>query len=171
MPSYLLSCSCGQQTRVSSVQAGETVRCGCGLPLSVPSMRELRSLPLAPDESARKSASWDDRHRVAFVLVLLAIGALAAAGYLAAQLPPLERQVTPQDVDEWVQTSTPDEAIGMFEDLKRGLVLDSSNAAEAESSRKLLLWGVGIALSLCIVALVGAAIALRPRAQRTIARH
>lgn len=171
MPSYLLSCSCGQQTRVSSVQAGETIRCGCGLPLQVPSMRELRTLPLAADEPARKAASWEDRHRVAFVLVLAAIGALAAAGYLAAQLPPPERPVTPQAVDEWVRTSSADEAMGMFEDLKKGLQPDSSNSAATEISRKGLLWGVGIALALCVVALVGAAIALRPRAPRTIARH
>ena len=172
MPSYLLSCSCGQQTRVSSVQAGETLRCACGLPLSVPSMRELRTLPVAADEPARKTANWENRHRVAFVLVLAAIGALASAGYLAAQLPPPELQITPQDVDEWVRTSTADEAMGMFEDLKKGLQPDSSNSAEAAgTSRKRLLWGVGIALALGILALVGAAIALRPRAARTIARH
>ena len=173
MPSYLLSCSCGQQTRVSSVQAGETVRCACGLPLPVPSMRELRSLPPAADDQAgkpRTAVAWEDRHRVAFLLVLVAIAALMAAGYLAAQLPRPERQVTAQEVDEWVRTSTPDQAIGMLEDLKKGLQPDAGESAEVASSRKMLLWGIGMALSACIVALVGAAIALRPRATRTIAR-
>lgn len=174
MPNYLLSCSCGQQTRVSSVQAGETVRCACGVPLPVPSMRELRGLPLAADEQAgktRRGSVWEDRHRVAFVLVLAAIAALAGAGYLAAQLPPPERQTTPQDVDEWVRTSTADDALGMFEDLKKGLQADSAESAEPERSRPILLWGIGIALSACILALVGAAVALRPREPKTITRH
>jgi ABC-type Fe3+ transport system permease subunit len=174
MPNYLLSCSCGQQTGVSSVQAGETVRCACGLPLQVPSMRELRTLPPAKDElagKARRAVTWEDRHRVAFLLVLVAIAALAGAGYLAAQLPPTERPVTPQDVDEWVKTSTPDEALGMFEDLKQGLRPNSVDSAIAQRFRTTLLWGMGIALSVCIVALVGAAVALRPRGPKTIARH
>jgi hypothetical protein len=173
MPSYLLSCSCGQQTRVSSVQAGETLRCACGLPLVVPSMRELRSLPLADDQAgkSRKAAAWEDRHRAAFLLVLVAIGALAAAGYLAAQLPPAERPVTPQIVDEWVQKSTADEAMGMFEDLKKGLQPEAPESADAASSRKMLLWGAGIALTICIVALVCACFALRPSRSRSVARH
>jgi hypothetical protein len=173
MPNYLLSCSCGQQIRVSSVQAGETLRCACGAPLQVPSMRELRALPLAADEQVgktRRGSVWEDRHRVAFLFVLVAIGALAGAGYLAAQLPPPERQATPQDVDEWVRTSTADDAMGMFEDLKRGLQPDSSESAPAESTRTVLLWGMGIALSACILALVGAAVALRPRGPKIIAR-
>ena len=174
MPSYLLSCSCGQQIRVSSVQAGETVRCACGLPLPVPSMRELRSLPPANDEPGgkrRKAIAWEDRHRVAFLLVLVAIAALSAAGYLALQLPPLEQPVTTQNIDEWVRTGTPDEAMGMLEDLKKGLQPAPPESAQAARSRKMLLWGIGFVLSACIAALVGAAIALRPRATRTIARN
>lgn len=174
MPNYLLSCSCGQQTRVSSVQAGETVRCACGAPLQVPSMRELRALPLAADEQVgktRRGTVWEDRHRVAFLFVLVAIAALAGAGYLAAQLPPPERQATPQDIDEWVRTSTADDALGMFEDLKRGLQPGSVDAAAVQSARRMLQWGIGIALSACILALVGAAVALRPRASKTNARN
>ena len=111
-------------------------------------MRELRTLPLAADEAAAKSrrdVPWEDRHRVAFLLVLLAIGALASAGYLALKLPTPERQVTPQDVDEWVRTGTPDDALGMFEDLKKGLQPEPDESAAVASSRKMLLWGVGIA--------------------------
>ena len=60
--------------------------------------------------------------------------------------------------------------MGMFEDLKRGLQADSVDAVTAGSSRTMLLWGMGIAISICILALVGAAVALRPRGPKIIAR-
>jgi hypothetical protein len=172
MPDYLLPCACGQQTRVTGVQAGKTVRCACGQPLVVPSMRELRTLPRAADAAAvksRRDIPWEDRHRVAFLLILLAFGALASAGYLALQLPTPEPQVTPQDVDEWVRTGTPDDALGMFEDLKKGLQPEPDQSADLASSRKKLLWGVGIALAGCVLALVGAAVAVRWSAPKSVA--
>jgi hypothetical protein len=128
-----------------------------------PSMRELSTLPPAADPptvKSRRDVAWEDRHRVAFLLVLLAIGALAGAGYLALQLPTPEPQATPQDVDEWVRTGTPDDAIGMFEDLKRGLQPVPAESAAVASFRRKLLWGVGIALAGCVLALAGAVVAV-----------
>ena len=174
MPDYLLPCACGQQTRVSSVQAGKTVHCACGEPLHVPNMRELRTLPPAAEEATakpRRDVAWEDRHRVAFVLVLVAIGALAGAGYLALQLPTSEPPVTAQDIDEWVRTGTPDDAIGLFEDLKKGLQPVTDESADIERARRMLLWGVGIALTGCILALAGAAVAIRPRSPNPVGKH
>ena len=42
---YLLPCSCGREISIEPQQAGETVRCECGRTCSVPTMREVRSLP------------------------------------------------------------------------------------------------------------------------------
>jgi len=45
---YLLPCGCGKKTRVGKAQAGQVVACECGKTLSVPTLRGLRNLELAP---------------------------------------------------------------------------------------------------------------------------
>jgi hypothetical protein len=71
---YLLPCSCGQKMRVAAAQAGGQLKCGCGKSLSVPTLRGLRELELAPPETpARKRPGWSPVH-----------GALFASGLLVA---------------------------------------------------------------------------------------
>lgn len=48
-PHYYLSCTCGKQVPVDAKLAGSTAMCACGKTLDVPTLRELRSLPLVPD--------------------------------------------------------------------------------------------------------------------------
>jgi len=47
---YLLSCSCGQSVEVEPSQAGQTVVCVCGATLLVPSMLQVKALPIAPEK-------------------------------------------------------------------------------------------------------------------------
>ena len=56
---YLLPCICGQSVEVVPGQAGQTVICTCGENLIVPSMLQVKALPVAPDkpEPARKKSS------------------------------------------------------------------------------------------------------------------
>jgi hypothetical protein len=45
--SYLLPCSCGQSVEIETSQAGQQVSCSCGATLQVPSMLQIKSLPIA----------------------------------------------------------------------------------------------------------------------------
>ena len=74
---------------VRPAQAGETIRCECGQSVTVPTMRELRGLPVADsavDTSLGKSdANWSLSRGLLFaagvVISLTAIGALGYYGW------------------------------------------------------------------------------------------
>jgi len=64
---FLLTCSCGQKARITAAQAGAQVKCVCGNSLSVPTLRGIRQLEIAPPEAAAKrSAAWSPIHGVLF---------------------------------------------------------------------------------------------------------
>jgi hypothetical protein len=67
---FLLPCACGQKVRVGKAQAGQAVACTCGKSLSVPTLRALRELEVAPPDErptkARKAAAWSPWHGAAF---------------------------------------------------------------------------------------------------------
>ena len=46
---YLLSCSCGRDVPLETSQAGGNVLCDCGLSLKVPSLLQIKKLPIADD--------------------------------------------------------------------------------------------------------------------------
>ena len=57
---YLLPCKCGQSVEIEPSQAGQTVACGCGEGLLIPSMLQIRALPIAlekPEPSRKKKRS------------------------------------------------------------------------------------------------------------------
>jgi hypothetical protein len=47
---YLLPCPCGQSVEVEPGQAGQTVVCACGKTLLVPTMLQVKALPVAPEK-------------------------------------------------------------------------------------------------------------------------
>ena len=49
---YLLPCKCGQSVEIEPSQAGQTVACGCGENLLVPSMLQIKALPTAQEKPA-----------------------------------------------------------------------------------------------------------------------
>jgi hypothetical protein len=72
---YLLPCSCGQNIRVGTAQAGGKVTCVCGQSLSVPTLRGLRQLVEAPPESRKRAAApWGPVQRTLFAVGLLTAG-------------------------------------------------------------------------------------------------
>src|SRR5690242_12370469 len=86
---YLLDCkACGTQMPVSTGQAGQTVRCTCGAPVEVPSIRDLRSLPTAPDASSAGPV-WGVRQGMFFVGGTIAAVALAVIAVLWFMRPSL----------------------------------------------------------------------------------
>ena len=79
---FLLPCTCGQKLPVSTAQAGGQVTCSCGKTLSVPTLRGLRELEVAPATLPRPAkAGWSPVHGFIFAtgLVLAAVGVVFLA--------------------------------------------------------------------------------------------
>ena len=80
MPSYLLTCNCGNSLPVDVGQAGGQVVCSCGTRLEVPTLRNLRHLPAAPTIQPAASATWSARKGAIAVFLIGAI-VLATASF------------------------------------------------------------------------------------------
>ncbi len=84
---YLLTCDCGQQLTIQVRQAGETRTCACGRVVEIPTLRDIRQLPFAPDSVATPArvGSWSLAHGVAFALAipvfLICLGLIGHAVY------------------------------------------------------------------------------------------
>jgi hypothetical protein len=82
---FLLPCSCGQKIRIANSQAGGQVNCVCGQTLSVPTLRGIRQLEIAPASTPLKAApGWTRVHGAFFAsgLVLATIGVALIVFYL-----------------------------------------------------------------------------------------
>jgi len=159
MSSYWLPCRCGQQIRVSTAQAGETVACVCGERLEVPTLRGLRELVPAESDSTRAGSAWENRHRSAFVCVLVAIASLGLAGYLTLRLPPPPVIVSAADIEDTLHNGSVEATMAIYQKLREGLAVNSP-AGATQDLRALQLWGIGIAAAVAVVALIAAAVAL-----------
>ena len=86
---YLLPCECGENIRVTSVQAGETVQCSsCGAELTAPPFREMQNLELAdPKKRRRREKGWDRRKICMMVGLYLTAGALIILAIVWARRP------------------------------------------------------------------------------------
>ena len=173
MPAYLLPCPCGRRTAVSTAQAGETIRCACGVDMQVPTLRGMRALEPAEAAGGRRHAGvWDDRHRAAFVMVLGSLACLGAAVYLWATLPPRPTVPSTKEVSERLNDGPPAQSLQIYAEMQQGLG-QPPTADPYEKTRRLKTWGIGLALAIA-VALAGAAWAVlrRPRRQRaTVKTH
>jgi hypothetical protein len=99
MSQYLLSCQCGETISVRNQQAGESVRCSCGRVLDVPTLRNLRKLPVVEqgqDESV--AAGWTPLRGWLFAIglpiILIAVVAICYCAFERRKLdldkPPME---------------------------------------------------------------------------------
>jgi hypothetical protein len=72
---YLLPCSCGQKVRIEPAQAGGQVACSCGARLTVPTLRGLRLLDVAPPDKSSlgrpASGRWGPVQAAMFSIGLL----------------------------------------------------------------------------------------------------
>ena len=83
---YVLTCECGSQHEILERNAGETISCECGKQVDIPTLRQIRHLPLAADDHRTEStpSGWSFWHGIAFALavptlvIALGIGGLAA---------------------------------------------------------------------------------------------
>lgn len=82
---FLLPCECGRSVAVEISQAGQHVACACGKKLAVPSLRSIRKLAPAAEQSGQGSArgaAWNPVKGILFAIgALLVIGGLGTAGY------------------------------------------------------------------------------------------
>jgi hypothetical protein len=167
MSDYLLPCSCGQKLAVSVRQAGQSVRCTCGASLEVPTLRGLRELHPADVQAAARARAWGDRHRVAFVLIALSLGACAVAGYLWIAIPPSPEPQQLIDVDENTPIGT---VYAVYQDLQRGLDVEPPGLNYLERAlserREMMLWGARIALALAGCGTIAAVVVLLSAAAR-----
>jgi hypothetical protein len=166
MPEYYLPCECGAQTVVSPAQAGQSVHCRCGITLQVPTMRGLRELEAASDSAAaipRPETQWDDRHRVAFLLVLGAVTCLLVAAYLWFSMPQIQGQPTAEDFAAAVNMFTAEQRIAVSKEVVQGLDTLPIPPHPELKIRQMMLWGIGIILVLAVAAAASAAVVATSR--------
>lgn len=168
MPDYLLPCTCGQKTAVSTAQAGQTIRCACGADVHVPTMRELRALEQADKVTGSRPKTgvrrWEDRHRAAYLLVVGSLVCLGLAGYLWGTLPPRPAQPQPQDIADAVEESSPSVAFQLYLQMQHGLW--EQVPRPEEKTRRMKLWAIGIAVSIAAVLQAGAMVTVLSRSGR-----
>jgi hypothetical protein len=79
--SYLVPCpKCGTQLPVELGMSGETLRCSCGSPVEVPTLRVLRDLPRT--DEVDEGPGWTWRHGVMVLGAMLAVFGIAMGLYL-----------------------------------------------------------------------------------------
>jgi hypothetical protein len=103
---FLLTCSCGQVVPVTRSQAGSRVECSCGQPLEVPPLRKLVHLPPAKVTATAEGPIWNLNRGLVFLGAVIALPALAFAGYLYYGLP----QLSESNIVEYVDRISPAES-------------------------------------------------------------
>ncbi len=103
---YLLPCHAGKAVEVTVANAGRTVVCPCGKQVVVPTLRELRKLPLAQEKPAAgksTASNWTLQQGVFFSLGLLLVMSAAVAvivlGYYRWQID----TARPEFPDEYLE--------------------------------------------------------------------
>ena len=95
---YQLPCKCGQSVEIEPGQAGQTVVCICGENLLVPSMLQVKALPVAPEKSPPPREEAGILRRTFLILgIALFIPSIALAYQLYTH-PPQPRQVSEKRV-------------------------------------------------------------------------
>ena len=79
---YLLPCKCGESVEVEPGQAGQTVVCGCGESLLVPSMLQVKALPKADEKPVLSHKKHHIPYRAALIFFVLGIVCLTSWGLL-----------------------------------------------------------------------------------------
>jgi hypothetical protein len=102
---YLLPCSCGQKIRIANAQAGAQVTCVCGKCVSVPTLRGIRQLELAPPETKTQAGpGWSAVHGIIFAvaLVVAAFG-LTLLAYYGLKYAQIDKRYTQDYTEHFVQ--------------------------------------------------------------------
>jgi hypothetical protein len=101
---YLLPCKCGATARVTSVQAGEKVKCpACGAETTAPGLRDLERLQAAekPHRRRRRDRRWGTRKICILLGLYMAAGSLAALAIIWSRQPELPDTSTLTPLESW----------------------------------------------------------------------
>ena len=81
MPTYLLTCQCGNDLPVEVAQAGDSLTCECGENITIPNLRDVKMLPLAPDQQPVATSNWNLATGILFFVAVISIssGVLGAS--------------------------------------------------------------------------------------------
>ena len=164
MSDYLLPCACGQSINVSAAKAGQQVRCECGALVDVPTLRGLAELPRPASKAPRRGTAWNNRHRLALVLVVLAGLSLAVAAKLAASLPPSPTTHSTQEFEAWASGASPEVVFNMYNQFRGGLTHSVEND-ESQAQRTLMVGAIITAVGFaggCLIFAVLAQVLRRP---------
>jgi hypothetical protein len=111
---YLLPCRCGRKITVETSQAGQQIRCQCGVNQEVPTLRKISALEsVEPESDSSNATTWGTKQKI----VLLAAAVLVIALALMALLV-IERPTLPSPPDP--QTLRPLESLKLWEQLLAG---------------------------------------------------
>lgn len=112
---YLLTTPDGEEVHVESSQAGETITTASGKTVEVPTLRELKKLPLVEKEQVPVRREWSVGQSIMFVVGLLLLLGCAVSSTFLYQITPLEsldkaREVPIEliegDVEQWSMQDT-----------------------------------------------------------------
>jgi hypothetical protein len=114
MPQYLVTCVCGHQLPVELGQAGEQLTCVCGANVAVPTLRQLRQLPVAAAAEPMPPAthSWGARQgaiTASLILATLLLLGAAASRYSERPLPKFHPEAQIKMVDQFLTKKSPAE--------------------------------------------------------------
>ena len=85
---YQLPCKCGLSVEIEPGQAGQVVVCSCGEKLLVPTMLQIKALPMVPEKSPAPREETGILRRTFFILgVVLLVPSLYFAVYLYLNVP------------------------------------------------------------------------------------
>jgi len=107
---YLLTTPDGEEVHVESSQAGETITTASGKTVEVPTLRELKKLPLVEKEEVPVRREWSVGQSLLFVVGLLLLLGCSVSSVFLYRITPLEsldkaREVPIDliegDVDQW----------------------------------------------------------------------
>jgi hypothetical protein len=157
---YLLPCSCGRKIPVELRQAGETVKCDCGLLLEVPTLTRLKALQKADAVAEPKKAKtvWTNGHRLTFFGGLVILASIVMGGWLFWNRPiDPYANFTPEQMMQAAATRTPLQSLLLWQMLvKSGLEhhkrWDEVVYADIQAQYKVYCWiegvvvGIGVAL-------------------------
>ena len=162
---YLLPCACGQQTTVEPRQAGETIPCGCGKSLQVPTLLDMTALEPAPPESVPglSRSTWGLRHQLQLLGIVLVLATIAGGVWLYFERP-ISRfhMLNPKQLRQSAEELSPLQTWEYWEMMKQGL--DRRIDEEyADDVRRFHLWRLffGALALLGIVLIVAGTVAVK----------
>ena len=119
---YLLPCRCGQHVVVEPRQAGQTIVCGCGASLQVPTLLDMTVLDPAPPEPAEPASGpvWGFRDGMRLVGIVLVLTAIV---FLLLLKRPVSRfeTIDPEQIRMTAERLSPVRTWEIWETMQQGL--------------------------------------------------